>query len=639
MNGAYFDKFVIFLIMLLIAFAFFLHTSTEMSTQKLKNEEIQKSEQYASKIAQLIQRRTQGDIESVLTRNPQLRVHLNESLQAFLTKQYQYIFVLDKNRKGTYRFLLDGSEEKAEEYKTIFFPKSELFNQVYKTQKMQIVHQSEEGVEHIWLSLVYPMVSDGKTEALLVLDLSEAYGNYLNNFNSPLMRVIWMMQAFLLASLLVLIFLAYRYYRLRHNLLVDKLTSTHTKVFLDEFFHRYKVEDFNAILIDMDNFKAVNKKFSCEFGDILIKEFTGVIKNLISEKSKIIRTGGTEFLIILPKDDTDFKMLVETLFQTLKEKKYLIQNEVISQTVSLSAVDIPLTTTSIRDIQRLLDEKLLEIKSKGKNNFAFLGLNHLNDIKYENINYIKEALEEERLICLYQPIYELKTKEIVKFEALVRLVDKEDSEKFISPYHFMDRIKGTSQYIKMSKLVLQDVFKTLQRYPDIEVSVNIDLNDLENEDMMKLISENLYEHSDIANRVTFEILEDNEVKDYKKVQHIIQQLKTYGSKVALDDFGSGYTNYIYLIGLDIDVLKIDGSLIRELQTSPERAKLVLKSIQSLAIELNVELVAEFISDEYIYSLVKDLGIKYAQGYYLGEPKRIETHINAEKNLKRFGYNN
>ena len=182
----------------------------------------------------------------------------------------------------------------------------------------------------------------------------------------------------------------------------------------------------------------------------------------------------------------------------------------------------------------------------------------------------------------------------------------------------------------MSKLVLNNVFKTLNRYPDIEVYVNVDLHDLKNPDMMKLISDNFYKNSDIANRLTFEILEDNEVKDYKKVQYIIQQLKAYGSKVALDDFGSGYTNYIYLIELDIDVLKIDGSLIQKLQTSPERAELVLKSIQLLAAELNVSLVAEFVSDEHIYNVVKDLGIAYAQGYYLSEPKRIETHIMQRK---------
>ena len=526
---------------------------------------------------------------------------------------------------GNYRFLLDGSEEDPEEYKAIFFPKSELFDKVYKTQKMHIVNQSK-NVEHIWLSMVYPIVKEGKTQGLLVLDLSESYAKHLNDFNSPLMKVIWMMQIFLLISLVLLIFLGYRFYRLRRNLLIDKLTLVYTKVYLDELFNREPLDSYNAILLDIDRFKEINTKYSFEFGDIILRKFTKTLKSLLSQKSKIIRTGGTEFLIMIPKEDVDIKILTQKIFQALTEKKYLLENEIITLTVSMSAVDIPEGTVLIQNIQRILDQTLLEVKNGGKNNFKILELNSLNQVRYGNINYIKDALEEERLMCLFQPIYKTKTKKIVKYEALVRLIDEEDSKKYITPYYFMKTIKGTSQYLKMSKQVFSYVFSTLEKYPDIELSVNVDLHDLENPDMMKLISENLFKHSDIANRLTFEILEDNEIKDYVKVQYIIQQLKAFGSKVALDDFGSGYTNYHYLVSLDIDVLKIDGSLIKELKVAPERTKLILKSIQELAQNLDVELVAEFVSDSNIYEIMKELNIEYVQGYYLGEPKPINAYI-------------
>ena len=624
MRGAYFDKFIIFLMILLITFALFLQFSTVKSTEKLKAEEIKNAEHYASKIAKLIESRTVHNIERSLTQSLELREHLNETLQAFLTKQYKYIFVLQKDLKGNYRFLLDGSKEETEVYKSIFFPKSELFNKVYETQKMQIVKQSE-GVEQIWLSLVYPIVNKGTTEALLVLDLSESYAEHLSNFNSPLMSVVWMMQIFLGVSLLLLIYLGYRYHKVRKGLIIDTLTSVYKKKYLYEFFNNHQLDEYHAILIDMDEFKKINKKHGYEFGDRVIIEFTQTLLDILSDESKIIRVGGTEFLTIIPKENTDIETLANTMFKHLKEKKYLIENEIISITVSMSAMSIPEKSTSIQNIQRLLDEKLLKIKSKGKNNVCVLGVDHLDEVKYSDIDYIKEALEEERLLCLYQPIFNTQTKEIIKYEALVRLQDKNNPKKFISPYHFMDVLKGTSQYIKMSKLVLSHVFSTLQKYPDIELSVNVDLDDLDNDDMMKLITENLYHHSEIADRLTFEILEDNEVTDYKKVQFIFQQLKAFGSKVALDDFGSGYTNYIYLVSLDIDILKIDGSLVRELKTSPERTKLVLKSIQELAKKLNVKVVAEFISDESIYHMVRDLEIEYVQGYYLGEPKLIDEY--------------
>lgn len=625
MRRQYFDKFIFFLMALLIIFALFLQITTVQSTEKLKKEEVDKAEQYAAKIAQLIQRRTENNIESVLTNDPELRDTLNESLQAFLTKQYQYIFVLKKDVKGNYRFLLDGSEEEAEEYKTIFFPKSKLYDHVYETQKMQIIEQHE-GVEQVWLSLVYPIVSDKKTEALLVLDLSESYGQHLNDFNSPLMTVVWMMQIFLLLSMFLLIFLAYRYYKIRKELIIDTLTSVYKKQYLQEFFDKNRLDDYNVILLDIDEFKNVNQKFGYEFGDIILKEFTQTLLSILSSHTIIVRTGGAEFLLFLPKSEsTAVEVEAQNIFDRLKEKKYLIGNEIQYLTVSMSAMSIPEESTSLQNVERLLDEKLLEVKSKGKNALAVLSKEELSGINYSNIDYIKEALEEERLICLYQPIYDTETKKIVKYEALVRLIDKEDPEKLIVPFHFMKLVKGTSQYIKMSKLVLQEVFKTLKRYEDIEISVNVDLDDLDNADMMKLITHHLYEHRTLANRLTFEILEDHEVKDHGKVMFYLQQLRAFGSKIALDDFGSGYASYSYLIKLNIDILKIDGSIIKELKYRPDHAKTVIRSIRELAESFHYDLVAEFVSDEEIYTIIKDLGIPYVQGYYLGEPKPIEWY--------------
>lgn len=614
---------------LLIIFGLFLQVATIKSTDKLKSEEVEQAEHYASKIAKLIQVRTENNLNGILKDDPQLRTHLNEVLQAFLTKQYQYIFVLQKDEKGNYRFLLDGSEKDPEEYQALFFPKSKLFDTVYMTQKMQIIQQHE-GVEQIWLSLVYPIVNENKTEALLVLDLSESYGEHLNNFNSPLMTVVWMMQAFLLMSLFLLIFLAYKYYRIRKDLIIDKLTSVYKKQYLEEFFNNKRVDNYHVMLIDIDEFKEINTKFGYEHGDIVLKQFTEILVATLPSEAIVVRIGGTEFLVISPKDVGSVDEQSQRVFEVLKEKKYLIGNEVQHLTVSMSAMSVPEETMFIQNIERLLDEKLLEVKSRGKNGLGILGHTQMNEIRYSNIDYIREALEEERLVCLYQPIYETQTKQIAKYEALVRLIDNDDPKKLITPYYFMDVIKGTSQYIKMSKLVLKNVFTTLQTYEDVEISVNLDLDDLDNADMMKLITHNLYENRGIANRVTFEILEAHEIKDYGKVMFYLQQLKAFGSKIALDDFGSGYASYSYLIRLEIDILKIDGSIISELKHSPERAKSVLRSIKELAAIFQYELVAECVSDEDIYEMLKELDIQYAQGYYLGKPRNIEAYLGKKE---------
>lgn len=622
MKQPYFNRIIFSIIGLLILFALYLQYAIVENTEKLKKDEIQKSENYTQKIAEYLRTKTGNHIEASLTNSPMLRTQLNEVLQALLTEKYQYIFVLKKDSKGHYRFLLDGSKEDAVEYKTIFFPQSSLFDQVYAEREMRIAKQ-QEGTQKIWLSLLYPIVEADQTEALLVVDLSEEYADYLNHFNSPLKMLVNLMQVFLAVSMGLLGLMAYRYYKFRQSVLNDALTGAHTKLYLEEFFNRNKLDEYNAILIDIDEFKEINEKYSYDAGDAIIKEFTQTVLAELSLESKLIRTWGVEFFIVVPKKEISIEVLTQKLFERLKEKKYLIDNDVVFLTISMSAMIIPDGASSLQNIQRILDEKLLEVKSRGKNDFIVLDLQTIDNLRYSDINYIKEALEEKRVSCLYQPIVLTQTKQIVKYEALVRLVDKEDSKKLITPNHFLKIIKGTTQYIKMSKLVLEEVFSTLHAFSDINLSINLDLDDLYSNDMMKLITKYLYKNREVAGRLTFEILEYNEIVDYGKVMLIFQQLKAYGSQIAIDDFGSGYANYSYLVHLDIDIIKIDGNLVRQLHTSAQRTKVVLESIRNLAEELGCELVAEFVSDEMIYNQIKALKIEYAQGYYLGEPKPIE----------------
>ncbi len=628
MTQRYTNRYIFIILALLVLFALYLQYSVHQSTEKLKTQEIEKAEQYAEKIGEYIESKTVEEGKLNLEKDPSLRDELNNVLRTFLTKEYQYIFLLHKDAKGHYRFLLDGSVEDPVEYNTIFFPKSKLFDTVYSRQIPRIIEQKE-GVEHVWLSLLYPIVIKGKTQALLVMDLSKVYGEYLSNINSPVLNTVRLMQLFLLISFFFLVYFAYQYHKLRKSILFDPLTATHTKVYLQEFFDMNKVNEYDAMMIDIDEFKQVNEKYGYEAGDMVLKLFSQEMLTLLPKEAQVIRLGGSEFLLLVEKKDTDLEVLANKLFTYLSEKRYLIHNETIALTLSMSAMKIPEETLSVYNIQRCLDEKLFEIKSRGKNGLGIIGNIAGDKIKYKNLDFIKETLEEERLTCLYQPIVNTKTQEIVKYEALVRLIDKEDPQKLIPPLYFLDMIRGTTQYIKMSKLVLKEVFHTLHRDPKIQISINVDLHDLYNADMMKLITKQLYRHRGLANRLTFEILESHEVKNYDEVALIFQQLKAFGSKIAIDDFGSGYASYAYMIKLDIDILKIDGSLIEELVPSPERTKIMLSSIKELAEKYQYELVAEFVSSKEIYEMVSELGIAYAQGYYLGEPKPLNTKEASE----------
>mgnify|MGYP001828076352 FL=1 len=201
-----------------------------------------------------------------------------------------------------------------------------------------------------------------------------------------------MMQVFLILSLFLLIFLAYRYYKIRKELIIDNLTSVYKKQYLYEFFDKNRLDNYNIILLDIDEFKEVNQKFGFESGDMILKEFTQTLLSNLSSDAIIVRTGGAEFVIAIPKDEGKVEEQAQNIFDILKVKKYLIGNEIQYLTVSMSAMSVPDETTYLQNVERMLDEKLLEVKSKGKNDLVILNETEFRKVYYNNIDYIKEAL-------------------------------------------------------------------------------------------------------------------------------------------------------------------------------------------------------------------------------------------------------
>lgn len=613
----HYSKSIFIVIGLLTAFAFYLQYSIGESTKNLKKTEIQKVENYAKRISNYIKDNSQN-LSLSLKEDTQTINKLNSMLSVFQTNNFTNLFVLQKSNKDKFRFILDGSTSEPIEYGAIFFPKSREFISVYNTQEAKIIEQ-QGIVEKVWLSLLYPIVRDGQTEALLVIDLSEEYGKHIKDFNSPLMDTVWMMQLLALVSIIFLGYTAYNTSKLRKRLLVDQLTTANTRQYLREFFESNSVPQFDFILLDIDLLRQINNKHGRDAADILLKEFVQFLKEITPDGAEIIRNSGAEFLIIIPKIGIVLDELAKALFDTIPEKKYSLNNDIVSLTISMSAIDTPKNTNSYYDIQRILDEKMLEIKNTGRDRLIVINDISEMELKYQNVDFVKQAIDSKRLMCLYQPICNTKSKEIVKHEALVRIIDDSSSHEIISPNLFMESIRETTHYLKLSKWVIEEVFSVLQNNPKAEISINMDLVDLYNEEMMKLIEKELYDNRHLANRLTFEILEHHEITDYARVGRIFKQLKSYGSKIAIDDFGSGYSNYAYLIKLDIDILKIDASLIRELEGQNPKAISVVKSINNLGLAHGIGVIAEFVSSQEIHDILVEIGVEFSQGYYLGRP--------------------
>ncbi len=616
-------KYIVIILALLIAFALYLQYEISNNTEKLKRLELDKVHVHAKNIVKFLKTEIDGNIYQYLVKHPEKRQVYNKILNTFMSDEFKYIFLINKDDKNHYRFLLDGDISEPVEFNSLFFPKDKQYNEVYLFKKPEII-EHKEGVEEVWLSLLYPIVNKDKTEALLVIDLSEAYGKKILNFNNPMQEIVLYMQLFLVISSIFLLGTFYNLYLLKKSLLEDKLTLAKTKMYLREFFEVQHESNYNFMLVDIDNFRLVNEKYGIKAGDKVLQDFVSEVAYRLENDSVIVRLNGAEFILAIPKKKGDIKRVTQILFRQLSEKKYLVNNNTIVLSLSISAVDTPAEIKSLLEIESILEQNMLEIKSSGKNNYVVINQNVENELRYKNMDYISQRLDNEELVCLYQPIYDIQTDKFVKYEALVRLIDNEQNT-LIEPSYFVDTIRSTYRYIKMSRLVFKEVFSVLHQYEEVHLSLNLDLHDLYNEELMDFINVELYNHRSVAHRLTFEILEKHEIEDFAHVALIFQKLRTYGSKIAIDDFGSGHSNYLYLIKLDIDILKIDGTLIHALKDDPERAKVVLASICALAEKQGYEVVAEFVSDSKLYEEVKALGIRYVQGYHFGKPKAIKEY--------------
>ena len=201
-----------------------------------------------------------------------------------------------------------------------------------------------------------------------------------------------------------------------------------------------------------------------------------------------------------------------------------------------------------------------------------------------------------------------------KFETLVRIKGKDGT--IYSPGQFMGAAQHSRLYLKLTRTIILKAMNYMRDKP-YEFSLNLSMADIADMPTRNYILELLKSFPE-PNRVIFEILETEEIDEFELISKFIKDAKEIGAKIAIDDFGSGYSNYNYLIRLNIDYIKIDSSLIRNINND-KKSKIVVESIVWTAHQLGLKIIAEYVDSKDIMEEVKKIGIDFIQGYYIGEP--------------------
>lgn len=400
---------------------------------------------------------------------------------------------------------------------------------------------------------------------------------------------------------------------IEHQFYFDSLTGLENRRKLTE-----KLEErHNAFLmiINIDSFQEINDLYGDEAGDSVLKEFALFLKEILFEKEGLYRLHSDEFAHLCTQgmDLHEFTLSVSVLSEKISQKSFSIngKSEVsLSATIGISyGTDSLLTNADVA----------LKLAKKSKRNFLIYDATMSMAKEYEkNFDWtkrLKKAIEDDRIVPVFQPIVETKTGSIVKYEALMRMMD--DKGLLIAPIHFLELAKKNKLYHQLTKIMLEKTFKTFENLPYI-VSINISVEDILNKEMYQFILAKLRD-SGIGKKIVFEIIESEGIENFALVLKFIENVKQYGAKISIDDFGTGYSNFEYLMKLKVDYIKIDGSMIKNIDTD-QNSQMITKTIVNFANSMKIKTVAEFVHSKNVAEKVQELGVDYSQGYYFGEPK-------------------
>ena len=408
--------------------------------------------------------------------------------------------------------------------------------------------------------------------------------------------------------------------RLQRSLITDHLTGLGNREAYMQ--HLGEMKHPALILINIDRFKHINEFYGSTVGDHLLQAVAHLLEEVVPKEidARLYRLGGDDFGILFECEDPGrLKEIIETILHRFDEETFDIDALSIDISVSIGA-------SMAGKLFETADMALKTVKSSKRKRYAIydpsLDVSETIASNIYALKQLKTAIAQNAVIPYFQPIIDLESGEALKYEALARLQIKEGET--ITPYYFIEAAKQA----KLSGIITTRILnKTLEiaRRTGATFSVNLSAEDITSGHDQKRIFSLLEAYDDVSSQIIFEILETEEIEDYEIISDFIRRAKRFGCQISIDDFGSGYSNFEKLLQLDIDVIKIDGSLIKHVDHNTH-AELVVRTIVDFAKGAQLETVAEFVHSKAVLEKVRALDIDYAQGFYLGEPKPVDHYF-------------
>ncbi|MBM4055873.1 MAG: EAL domain-containing protein [Planctomycetes bacterium] len=370
------------------------------------------------------------------------------------------------------------------------------------------------------------------------------------------------------------------------------------------------------LLINLDGFKHINSFYGVQAGDYLLKKISEKLLKLIPKNinAKIYRLGGDDFGVLCENTPTfQYEELVNKIITEIENYVIMYHDYDISISITIGiSKEIP-----------LLEKADMVLKYLKKNTrIKYMEYNeHLN--LYQNISsnlttvkLLKNAIKNDAVYSVFQPILDNKTGKIDKYECLIRINDADGNVLY--PVSFLKIAKESKLYASLTEIMIKKSFDAFKNN-NYTFSINLSIEDILDKSFNDFIRKELDNNEYLGQRIVFEFLESEGIESYEIVLKFIKDMKNYGCKIAIDDFGSGYSNFEHILKLYVDYIKIDASLIKNIDKDIN-SEIIVETIVNFTKKLNIETVAEYVDSFEVYKKVKELGVDYSQGFFIGKPE-------------------
>lgn len=414
----------------------------------------------------------------------------------------------------------------------------------------------------------------------------------------------------------------------------DPLTKLYTQStfwdFLGDEIERARRQKyaFSIMLIDLDDFKAINDRYGQEAGDRYLVEFSKFLKSVVRKVDIAARFGGDNFMVILPIcDEVQASMTAKRVLDSLREREFP-QNDgtTIRITASIGMAVFPDHAKTGESLFLIADRMLHQAKAYGRDRVSILSVEmtvDMSDSGGAKSFFIMESIKKNLIVPYFQPIVSVHEKKILAYEVLTRIITP---DRVIPAMEFIEEAESIGAIGKIDFMLIDKAFAMVKRtgYRGF-LFLNLSPKALLLNEFMSTVRRFMARHGVEPAQLVFEITERDTVKNPNLIKKAVLDLKSQGFQLAIDDFGAGYSSFQYLRMFDVDFLKIDGEFIKNMDGNGGMEQSIVSNIAHLAADLGIKTIAEYVETEAILRQVRSARINYAQGYYIQRPQPGMTY--------------